>query len=98
MLLCVGIYISNALHVWRMWRCVLGIAARQVVVPLYRGNLPLGCIACLACVALSPSNCCKTLFSAAFDSSRFPPPPLYRDWRCPVAAKVTFGLALPSGS
>ena len=55
----VGICVSGASRVWRVWRCAMGIAAGQVVwVALCRGDLRLGRVACVACVALCHGDCC----------------------------------------
>ena len=55
----VGICVSGASRVWRVWRCALGIAAGQVAwMPLCRGDLRLGRVARVACVALCPGDCC----------------------------------------
>ena len=43
----------------RVWRCAMGIAAGQVAwAPLCRGDLRLGRVACVACVALCHGDCC----------------------------------------
>ena len=57
----VGICVSGASRVWRGCRCAMGIAAGtgQVVwVPLCCGDLRLGRVACVACVALCHGDCC----------------------------------------
>ena len=55
----VGICVSGASRVWRGCRCAMGIAARQVVwVPLCRGDLRLGRVACMAWVSLCHGDCC----------------------------------------
>ena len=55
----VGICVSGASRVWRGWRCAMGIAGGQVAwVALCGGDLRLGRVACVACVALCHGDCC----------------------------------------